>query len=69
MGEDNLEDCVGPTALLIHVGCGHCARFVALRHQGLNVLDTIFTVMNIITDNAYLHYHSFQLSTKAILFW
>lgn len=47
MGEDDLEDCVGPTALLIHVGGSHCPRFVALRHQGLDVLNTIFTAMSI----------------------
>lgn len=47
MGEDDLEDCVGPTALLIHVGGSHSPRFVALRHQGLDVLNTIFTAMSI----------------------
>lgn len=38
MREGDFEDCMGPAALLIHVGCSDCARFVTLRHQRLNIL-------------------------------
>lgn len=54
MGEDYLEDRVGPTALLVHVGGSHCPRFVALRHQGLDVLNTIFTAMSISALTSFL---------------
>lgn len=39
LGEDDVEDGVRPTALLIHVGGGDRPGLVALRHQRLNVLS------------------------------
>lgn len=36
--QDDVKDGVGSTALLVHIcGC-HCARFISLRHQRLDVL-------------------------------
>lgn len=40
--ERDLEDCVGPTALLIHVGGSYRPGFVTLRHQRLYVLNKSF---------------------------
>lgn len=39
MREGDFEDCVGPAALLVHVGGSNCARLVTLRHQRLDILE------------------------------
>lgn len=39
LGEDDVEDSVRPTALLVHVGGSDRPGLVALRHQRLNVLS------------------------------
>ena len=40
MREDDVEDGVGATALLVHVGGGDRTGLVPLRHQRLNILST-----------------------------
>lgn len=41
LGDDDAEDGVRSTALLVHVGCCNRARFVPLRHQHLDVLKRV----------------------------
>lgn len=36
--EDDIENRMGATALLIHIGGRHSAGFIPFRHQGLYVL-------------------------------
>lgn len=55
MCEDDVEDGVGPAALLVHVGGGHCARFIALRHQRLDVLDRIFMSESALTPFSIIY--------------
>lgn len=38
MREDDIENGMGATAFLIHIGGRHSAGFIPLRHQGPNVL-------------------------------